>query len=110
VLGVTVLTSEPDTGAFTDRLASCAAATCDGVVCAAAEVAAARTLALRTMVPGIRRAGDAPNDQARVATPAEAITNGADWLVIARTVTTAADPEAAAEAVAADVDAALARA
>jgi orotidine-5'-phosphate decarboxylase len=110
VLGVTVLTSEPDTGAFTDRLASCAAATCDGVVCAAAEVAAARTLALRTMVPGIRRAGEAPNDQARVATPAEAITNGADWLVIARTVTTAADPEAAAEAVAADVDAALARA
>jgi orotidine-5'-phosphate decarboxylase len=109
-LGVTVLTSEPDTGAFDDRLASCVSAGCDGVVCAAAEIAAAQRSGLRTMVPGIRREGDAVDDQARIATPRDAIARGADWLVIARTVTNAEDPEAAAAAVAADVDDALTRA
>jgi orotidine-5'-phosphate decarboxylase len=109
-LGVTVLTSEPDTGAFADRLASCAAAGCDGVVCAAAEVEAAHALDLRAMVPGIRRAGDAADDQARIATPGEAIARGADWLVIARTVTNADVAEDAAAAVAAEVEHASARA
>ena len=45
-LGVTVLTSEPDAGAFAGRLASCADAGCDGVVCAAAEVPAAHAARL----------------------------------------------------------------
>jgi orotidine-5'-phosphate decarboxylase len=56
------------------------------------------------MVPGVRRAGDATNDQARVATPAEAIARGATWLVIGRTVTGADDPKRAAAEVVADVD------
>jgi orotidine-5'-phosphate decarboxylase len=109
-LGVTVLTSEPDVSAFDDRLSSCVEAGLDGVVCAAAEVNAARAARMRTMVPGIRRTGDSTDDQARVATPGDAIGRGADWLVIARTVTNANDPERAAEAVTAEVDAALARA
>ncbi len=60
------------------------------------------------MVPGVRRAGDAANDQARVATPGEAVARGATWLVIGRTVTGADDPERAAAEVVADVDGAIA--
>ena len=89
-----MLTSEPDTSAFAERLASCADAGCDGVVCAAAEVPARARGRLRAMVPGIRRAGDASDDQARIATPGDAIGRGADWLVIARTVTNARRPGA----------------
>lgn len=105
-LAVTVLTSDTDTRAFADRLTIADEAGCDGVVCSAAEIGDVRPLGLRTMVPGIRRRGDDVNDQARVATPAEAIAGGADWLVIGRTVTAADDPGAAAAAVLDEVDAA----
>ena len=112
VLGVTVLTS--DTGASLEllrrRAELAAAAGCGGLVCAAADLAATRAAApgLRTVVPGIRPAGVARHDQARVATPQTAIAAGADLLVVGRAVTAAADPEAAAAAVAAEVAAALA--
>jgi orotidine-5'-phosphate decarboxylase len=106
-LAVTVLTSDADTRAFAERLAIASEAGCDGVVCSAAEIAAVRPLGLRTMVAGIRRSGDDVNDQARVATPAEAIANGADWLVIGRTVTAADDAGVAAAAVADEVDTAV---
>jgi orotidine-5'-phosphate decarboxylase len=106
-LAVTVLTSDADTRAFADRLAIADEAGCDGVVCSTSEIDAVRPLGLRTMVPGIRRRGDDVNDQARVATPAEAIAKGADWLVIGRTVTAADDPSAAAAAVVDEVDAAV---
>jgi orotidine-5'-phosphate decarboxylase len=107
-LGVTVLTSDHDTSAFTTRLDACADAGCDGVVCSAYEAGAARGRNLSSMVPGVRRAGDAVNDQARVATPGEAVARGATWLVIGRTVTGADDPERAAAEVVADVDGAVA--
>jgi len=107
VLGVTVLTSDPDADpvvvAARARLAgNCG---CWGVVCAASDLAVVRAEApdLRTMVPGIRPAGSAVNDQARVATPAAAIAAGADQLVIGRAVTAAADPVAGAAAVATEV-------
>jgi orotidine-5'-phosphate decarboxylase len=103
-LGVTVLTSDPDAGAFDTRLATCLEARCDGVVCSAGEAGAAAEAGLRSMVPGVRRAGDAADDQARVATPGEAVEAGATWLVIGRTVTGADDPERAAAEVLADVD------
>jgi orotidine-5'-phosphate decarboxylase len=106
-LGVTVLTSERDAGAAGDRLAIARDAGCEGVVCSAFEAQDAHALGLRSMVPGIRRSGDHAGDQARVATPGDAIRRGADWLVVGRTVTAAADPEAAAAAVVAEVDAAL---
>lgn len=106
-LAVTVLTSEPDAGAVGDRLQIAHDAGCGGVVCAAAEAGAARTLRLAPMVPGIRlRDGDA-HDQARVATPADALHAGAAWIILGRAVTAAPDPEAAAARVTDEVAAAL---
>ena len=61
------------------------------------------------MVPGIRLAGGATHDQARVDTPGDAIARGADWLVIGRAVTGADDPENAAVEVTRAVADALAR-
>ena len=51
------------------------------------------------MTPGIRPAGAAEGDQARVMTPAAAIAAGASHLVIGRPITQAADPKAAAETI-----------
>jgi len=108
-LAVTVLTSEPDAGAFEERLAIARAAGCDGVVCSALEASRPGVVGLRSMVPGIRLAGADDNDQARVATPGAAVAAGADWIVLARTVTAATDPEAAAATAAGEVALALAR-
>ena len=52
---------------------------------------------LKLVTPGVRSAGAAVGDQKRVATPAEAMRNGADYLVIGRQVSRAADPKAACE-------------
>ncbi|MFZ0590371.1 MAG: orotidine-5'-phosphate decarboxylase [Bryobacteraceae bacterium] len=72
----------------------------DGVVCSAVELANVRRIAgskLKLVTPGVRSAGAPVGDQKRVATPAEAIRNGADYLVIGRQVTRASDPRAACE-------------
>jgi orotidine-5'-phosphate decarboxylase len=71
---------------------------CAGIVCAVPEVADARAATderLVTVTPGIRLPGDGAGDQRRVATPADALRAGADYLVIGRSVTAAADPGAA---------------
>jgi orotidine-5'-phosphate decarboxylase len=47
------------------------------------------------VTPGVRTRGAAANDQKRVATPSEAVRDGADYVVIGREVTRAADPSAA---------------
>lgn len=72
-----------------------------GFVSSAEEVAAMRqTFPEATLViPGIRPAGAVAGDQKRVATPAAAIAAGADYLVIGRPITQAADPAAAAAAI-----------
>ncbi|MET0629064.1 MAG: orotidine-5'-phosphate decarboxylase [Acidimicrobiia bacterium] len=106
-LGVTVLTSDPDTSALASRMQVARDAGCDGVVCAGTDVAQARELGLQTMVPGIRPAGVDANEQARVDTPGDAIARGADWLVIGRAVTAATDPERAAAAIVDEVAGAL---
>lgn len=69
-----------------------------GFVSSAEEVAAMRRLfpEATLVIPGIRPAGSAAGDQKRVATPAAAIAAGADFLVIGRPITQAADPAAAA--------------
>jgi orotidine-5'-phosphate decarboxylase len=54
-------------------------------------------------VPGIRPRGSAPGDQARTLTPAEAVAAGADWIVVGRPVTAAADPAKAAADIAASI-------
>jgi orotidine-5'-phosphate decarboxylase len=72
----------------------------DGVVASPHEVAAIRAAhgpGFLVVTPGIRPAGSAPGDQARAATPAVALQAGADYLVVGRPITEAADPRAAAE-------------
>ncbi|MBW8270613.1 orotidine-5'-phosphate decarboxylase [Caldovatus sp. SYSU G05006] len=75
----------------------------DGVVCSPQEVARLRDAlgaAPLLVVPGVRPPGAARGDQARVATPEEAVRAGADWIVVGRPITGAADPAAAARAIA----------
>ncbi len=70
-----------------------------GIVCSPLEVAGVRAMTGRDAVlvtPGVRSAGAGKGDQKRVATPAEALANGADYLVIGRQVTRAEDPAAEA--------------
>jgi orotidine-5'-phosphate decarboxylase len=70
----------------------------DGVVAAAAEVPAVRKACgpdFAVVTPGIRPAGRAGGDQARTATPAEAVRAGADFLVVGRPVLAASDPRQA---------------
>jgi len=80
-----------------------------GLVASAAEAAMVRETvgeAMLLVTPGIRPAGGAIGDQKRVATPAEAIMSGADYLVVGRPVTEAPDPRAAVEAIVAEISAA----
>jgi len=71
----------------------------DGIVCSPHEVAALRSelgpYAI-LVVPGIRLAGAETDDQARTMTPREAAVAGADYIVVGRPITRAADPVAAA--------------
>jgi orotidine-5'-phosphate decarboxylase len=79
----------------------------DGVVCAAGDLAAVRGAcgpSFLTVVPGIRPAGSEPADQRRTATPAAALAAGADLLVVGRPVTAASDPDAALEALLAEIE------
>lgn len=79
---------------------------CQGVVCSAWEAAAIREACgegFHRLTPGIRPAGSAIQDQARVMTPAQALAQGATWLVVGRPITHAADPAAAAEAIVAEM-------
>jgi orotidine-5'-phosphate decarboxylase len=120
LLGVTVLTSldavalaevgeggaEPaDVVCLRARLA--AACGLGGVVCSPVEVGRVREVVgpgLRLVTPGIRNLSDAAGDQRRTLTPAEARRAGADLLVIGRPVLSAADPEAALQAIVRDIE------
>ena len=114
VLAVTILTSlsEADMaplgieGHVADqvkRLADLAQASgVDGLVCSPQEVALLRRhlgSEMALVVPGIRPAGSAADDQVRTLTPAQALSAGADHLVIGRPITAAADPAQAAKAI-----------
>lgn len=110
-LAVTVLTSEPSASPelLKQRLAAAVASGCPGVVCAATDLAVIKSAApdIVAVVPGIRPEGVPTHDQGRIATPAEAIRNGADILVIGRAITGADDPAAAAVSIAAEVTQAI---
>lgn len=114
ILAVTVLTSMDaatlaDTGVSGGpaqqvlRLARMAMdAGADGLVCSPLEISRIRDAlgaAPMLVVPGIRPAGSASDDQSRIATPEDAVAAGADWLVIGRPITRAADPVAALRAI-----------
>jgi orotidine-5'-phosphate decarboxylase len=82
------------------------AAGATGLVCSPREVAAVRAEvgpAITLITPGIRAAGSDAHDQARFSTPEQALSAGADLLVIGRPITGAPDPGAAAAAVGASV-------
>jgi orotidine-5'-phosphate decarboxylase len=79
----------------------------DGVVCSAREVATLRREcgdSFLLVTPGIRPAQAAAGDQARIATPREALQNGASYLVIGRPITKAPDPLAALETILQEID------
>jgi orotidine-5'-phosphate decarboxylase len=111
VLGVTRLTSEVGRVApGVMRAAEAAhAAGLAGVVASARECARIKARfgdAFRVLTPGIRPSGVAAGDQARTATPRQAVRAGSDYLVVGRPVLLADDPAAAAAEVAAEMAAA----
>lgn len=123
VLGVTVLTSLDDRSlrelGFKEgaedsalRLAGLARESgLSGVVASPREAKKIRELCGPNFIilcPGVRPAGSDRGDQARVATPGEAIKAGADYLVMGRHLREAADPESAAQKVLAEIAEALA--
>ena len=118
LLGVTVLTSLDvgdldavgqgmEVSAQVERLARLAESSgLDGVICAPTEIVRLRRILKPSsvlMVPGIRPAGSDAGDQKRVMTPKEAMELGATHLVIGRPITGAADPAAAARAIAGEL-------
>ncbi len=124
ILGVTVLTSRPagrpggsappaaDITAEVVRRARMAMASgCVGVICSGLEAAAVRKAAdgdFKIVTPGIRPAEAAVrDDQRRIVTPAAAVAAGADYVVIGRPIRDAADPAAAAGAIACQIRGAL---
>jgi len=111
VLAVTVLTSLTDhdlaemgyaEGAralVERRIRQAIAAGCDGVIASPHEAALARQLggpAFLVVTPGVRPEWSAKNDQARAATPRDALAAGASHIVCGRPITAADDPQAAA--------------
>jgi orotidine-5'-phosphate decarboxylase len=122
LLAVTVLTSMGDedlnnagyqgTAAelVAQRAADARKAGMDGIVCSPHEIASVRAIVgpgIAIVTPGIRPTGAAAGDQQRIMTPGEAIAAGADYIVVARPVVAAADPNAAARAIVAEIEAAL---
>lgn len=116
ILAVTVLTSldradldanmiqAGDIHAITlERAVRALEAGADGVIASPQEAAAIRALPVARgrliVTPGVRPSGSATGDQKRVATPHQAIADGADHLVIGRPIWQAADPAAAARAI-----------
>jgi orotidine-5'-phosphate decarboxylase len=122
ILAVTVLTSYDDgdlhaagfrlgvTDLVEARARQAQAMGINGLVCSPEEAASLRNILghqMHLVTPGIRPAGSAADDQKRIMTPSRAIAAGADYLVVGRPVTAAADPRAAAEAIVAEITQAL---
>ncbi len=112
ILAVTVLTSlseqdliemgfsESPRSLVERRIHQALAAGCDGVIASPHEAALARSIGGKdflVVTPGVRPDWSAKNDQARVATPAEALAAGASHIVCGRPITAANDPKAAAQ-------------
>jgi orotidine-5'-phosphate decarboxylase len=122
ILAVTVLTSYDDgdlaEAGYATSVAALAARRAaqareigiDGLICSPEELTALRPAVgsgMALVTPGIRPAGTAADDQKRAATPARAIAAGADYLVVGRPITAAADPHAAAQAIVGEIAQAL---
>jgi len=118
VLAVTVLTSMAKedlheigiAGSAQDQVLKLAklaeAASIGGLVASPSELKTLRQAIgqqMKIVTPGVRPAGSDKGDQARVATPAQAIADGADYIVVGRPITAAPDPAAAAKAILAEI-------
>jgi len=117
VLAVTMLTSLdssdlpqigiPDTpaGYVATIAALAAAASCEGVICSPAEIGTVREAepSLQIFTPGVRPGTTDSDDQKRTASPQRALADGADYLVIGRPITAAANPVLAAQEIAAAI-------
>lgn len=101
-LGVALGREAPEVGGEVLRLTQLAdRAGAHGIVCSGHEVRAVRASypKLKPLVPGIRLAGGAAHDQARIATPEKAAEDGAAYLVLGRAVTAAPDPSQVLDAI-----------
>jgi orotidine-5'-phosphate decarboxylase len=122
ILGVTVMTSYDDSDLIeagyamgvrdlvAHRAQQAKIIGIDGLILSPEEVGSMRTLvgsSLTLITPGIRPKGSEKGDQKRVMTPGEAISAGADYLVIGRPITSAGDPEAVANAVVDEISSVL---
>ncbi|MBB4952985.1 orotidine-5'-phosphate decarboxylase [Agrobacterium vitis] len=122
LLGVTVLTSMDDRdlvdagyshdaqSLVLQRAQQAKAAGMGGIVCSAQEASAVRAIIgpdMALVTPGIRPAGADNGDQKRVMTPAQALQAGSSHLVVARPITQAQDPKAAAKAILAEMQTVL---
>ena len=122
LLAVTVLTSMDDADLeaagyrrnaaelVATRAADARAAGMDGIVCSPHEAASVRRIVgpdMAIVTPGVRPEDSAAGDQKRAATPGEAIAAGADFLVVGRPVTGAANPTDAAKRIVAQIEAAF---
>ncbi|MFT6224687.1 MAG: orotidine-5'-phosphate decarboxylase [Paracoccaceae bacterium] len=120
ILAVTILTSldraDMDAGLIkpgdigeivTERAQRAFQAGADGVIASAQEAALIRALpeakGRLIITPGVRPAGADAGDQKRIATPAQAIANGADHIVVGRPILQAASPSEAAAAIQAEL-------
>ena len=124
VLGVTVLTSvsgqnitaagfcpefgENPTRLVMKRAQMAKAAGCIGIVCSGQEVSAVKSRFGREFIavtPGIRPLWDgvSKDDQQRITTPAQAVLNGSDYIVIGRPIRNAEDPQSAAKRIADEI-------
>ena len=121
ILAVTILTSldraDMDSALIRDgavpdlvveRAARALEAGADGVICSPQEAGRIRALpeaeGRLIVTPGVRPAGADKGDQKRIATPGQAIADGADHIVVGRPIWTAADPRAAALSVQSEID------
>jgi orotidine-5'-phosphate decarboxylase len=119
LLAVTILTSLSDedmqeigvAGRVSDQVLRMAAlaqsAGCQGIVASPRESLMVRKAlgeGFAIVTPGIRPAGAQTNDQQRIATPAQAISNGASHIVIGRPITHAPDPAKAAQAIISEME------
>ncbi|GAW34678.1 orotidine 5'-phosphate decarboxylase [Roseovarius sp. A-2] len=120
ILAVTILTSldraDLDAGLIkpgdlpdlvAERAGRAFEAGADGVIASPQEAAMIRALPQATgrliVTPGVRPTGSALGDQKRVATPAQAVTDGADHIVVGRPIWAAEDPRAAAKSILAEL-------
>ena len=88
------------------RVKKAMAAGINGIVCSSLDVARVRQIGgarLTLVTPGVRSAGFEASDQKRIATPDQALRNGADYVVIGRQITRAKNPRLACEEVLSEV-------